>query len=222
MRSKVSRRKLLQSTGAAFLLAQAEMVEIWAEARDPKHASHTCAGSPSFVSVVKRRAMIRAYTSDPVPEDVIQRLLEYAVRAPSAGNLQPWEFVVVQDPAVRSQLATAAFGQTSVASAPVIIATCADIQRMGKKYGTRGSFYSLVDTSFASLLILLGVVEQGLGACFVGAYNPVEVAKILGLPEHVRPVGLITLGYPAERPSKPHNKTISLQKLVHRDKWEPK
>ncbi len=215
MRSKVSRRKLLQSTGAAFLLAQAERL---AEASEP----HTPAESPSFASVVQRRAMIRAYTSDPVPEDVIQRLLEYAVRAPSAGNLQPWEFIVVQDREVRAQLATAAFEQTSVATAPVIIATCADIQRMGKKYGARGSFYSLVDTSFASLLILLGVVEQGLGACFVGAYNPVEVTKILGLPEHIRPVGLITIGYPAERPSKPHNKKIPLQKLVHTDKWEPK
>ncbi len=216
MRSKVSRRKLFQSTGAAFLLAQAEML---AEANEPNNAA---AESFSFASVVKRRAMIRVYKNDSVPEELIQRLLEYAVQAPSAGNLQPWEFIVVQDPDVRSQLATAAFEQTSVATAPVIIATCADIQRMGKKYGTRGSFYSLVDTSFASLLILLGVIEQGLGACFVGAYDPVEVAKILGLPEHVRPVGLITIGYPAERPSKPHNKKIRLQKLVHRDTWEPK
>lgn len=216
VRSKVSRRKLLQSTGAAFLLAPAELL---AEASE---SNHTAAELSSFASVVKRRGMIRAYKNDPVPEELIQRLLEYAVRAPSAGNLQPWEFIVVQDPAVRGQLATAAFEQTSVATAPVIIATCADIQRMGKKYGTRGSFYSLVDTSFASLLILLGVVEQGLGACFVGAYDPVAVAKILGLPEHVRPVGLITVGYPAEQPRKPHNKKIQLQKLVHRDKWEPK
>ena len=214
VRSKVSRRKLLQSTGAAFLLTQAEIL---AEASEP---NNTAAESPSFASIVKRRAMIRAYKNDPVPEELIQRLLEYAVRAPSAGNLQPWEFIIIQDPEVRAQLATAAFEQTSVATAPVIIAKCADIQRMGEKYGTRGSFYSLVDTSFASLLILLGVVEQGLGACFVGAYDPVEVAKILGLPEHVRPVGLITIGYPAEPPRKPHNKKIRLQKLVHRDKWD--
>ena len=192
-----------------------------AEANEPTNASadSASADSPPFASVVKRRAMIRAYTNDPVPEELIERLLEYAIRAPSAGNLQPWEFIVIQDPEVRAQLAKAAFEQTSVATAPVIIATCADIQRMGKKYGTRGSFYSLVDTSFASLLILLGVVEQGLGACFVGAYNPVEVAKILGLPEHVRPVGLITIGYPAEQPKKPSNKKIPLNKLVHRNTW---
>ena len=216
MRSKVSRRKLLQSTGAAFLLAQTARVATQADA---KAADDTAADSSSFAAVVKRRAMIRAYTDQPVPEQVIQRLLEYAVQAPSAGNLQPWEFIIIQDPEVRSQLAKAAFGQTSVATAPVIIATCADIQRMGEKYGTRGSFYSLVDTSFASLLILLGVVEQGLGACFVGAYDPVEVAKILGLPDHVRPVGLITIGYPAEQPRKPGNKKIPLKQLVHRNTW---
>lgn len=213
MQAKVSRRKLLQSTGAAFLLVQA------ATRTEANASDNAAADSSSFASVVKRRAMIRAYKSTPVPERIVQRLLEYAVRAPSAGNLQPWEFIVIQDSEVRSQLAKAAFGQTSVATAPVIIATCADTQRMGKKYGTRGNFYSLVDTSFASLLILLGVVEQGLGACFVGAYNPGEVARILGLPDHVRPVGLITIGYPAEQPRKPSNKKIPLKKLVHRNTW---
>ena len=105
------------------------------------------------------------------------------------------------------------------ATAPIIIATCADTQRMGEKYGTRGSFYSLVDTSFASLLILLGATEQGLGACFVGSYDSEQVAKIFQLPNHVRPVGLITIGYPAEQPRKPSNPKISLEKLVHENRW---
>ena len=90
---------------------------------------------------------------------------------------------------------------------------------MGEKYGTRGAFYSLVDTAFASLLILLGATERGLGACFVGAYNPEEVTKILQLPNHVRPVGLITLGYPAEKPRKPTNKKIPLENLIHENTW---
>jgi len=101
----------------------------------------------------------------------------------------------------------------------VIIATCADIQRVGSKYGTRGSFYSLVDASFASLLILLGAVEQGLGACFVGAYNPEAVSQLFALPDHVRPVGLITIGYPAEPPRKPSTPKLPLSKLIHAEKW---
>jgi nitroreductase len=206
----VTRRQLLQGTGAALLLAQAEALAA---------VGMETSGAKTFATVVKRRAMIRAYKSDPIPEEKIQRLLEYAVRAPSAGNLQPWEFIVVKSPENRAALAKAALGQTWVASAPVIIATCADIQRAGSKYGTRGSFYSLVDTAFASLLILLGAVEQGLGACFVGAYNPEEVAKFFALPDHVRPVGLITIGYPAEAPRKPGTAKLPLSKLVHREKW---
>jgi nitroreductase len=172
----------------------------------------------SFAEVVKRRAMIRSYKTDPVPDEKIQRLLEYAARAPSAGNLQPWAFIVVKDPEARARLANASGRQVSVATAPVIIVPCADIQQAGKS-GSRGSFFSLVDTAFASLLILLGAVEQGLGACFVGSYLPEEVAKALALPDHVRPVGLITIGYPAEQPQKPKTPKTPLSKMVHMDKW---
>ena len=210
----VTRRRLLQGTGAALLLGRAAT-----RATAGSETSEAKKKGPSFAAVVKHRAMIRAYKSDPVPEEKIQRLLKYAVRAPSAGNLQPWEFIVVKSPETRAKLAKAAFDQTSVASAPAVIVTCADIQRAGSQYGARGAFYSLVDTAFASLLILLGAVEQGLGACFVGSYNPEEVVKIFALPDHVRPVGLITVGYPAEQPRKPGTAKIPLSKLVHMEKW---
>jgi nitroreductase len=211
-RSSSTRRQFLQTAAATLLLGKSGGIALSEESTE--------GNSPqSLAEVVRRRTMIRAYKSDPVPEEKIQRLLEYAVRAPSAGNLQPWEFIVVKDPEVRARLAKAAGGQQSVATAPLIIATCADIQRVGSKYGARGSFYSLVDAAFASLLILLGVVEQGLGACFVGAYDPQEVAKIFALPDHVRPVGLITIGYPAEKPRKTRTPKIPLSKLVHYEKW---
>ena len=207
--ARPTRRTVLQGIGAAALLSHARDLAFALEQGQPA----------DFASVVKRRRMIRRYTDRPVSEDAVTRLLRYAVRAPSAGNLQPWEFIVVRDPAVRADLAKAAMNQRSVATAPVIVATCADVQRMGEKYGTRGAFYSLVDTAFASLLILLGATEQGLGACFVGAYDPAAVAKIFGLPDHVRPVGLITLGHPAEEPRKPSGKRIPLERLIHENVW---
>jgi nitroreductase len=209
---RLSRRLFLYGTSAALLGARAQPSVLAAPAT-------VASNGMSFAAVVRRRAMVRAYKADPVPERMIRQLLQYAVRAPSAGNLQPWEFIVVRSAEHRDRLAKAAFGQTWVASAPVIIATCADIQRSGQRYGTRGTFYSLVDTAFASLLILLGAVEQGLGACFVGAYDQEEVTKILALPEHVRPVGLITVGYPAESPRKPGTPKIPLDKLVHYERW---
>jgi nitroreductase len=214
MNGGVTRRRLLQSAAVSLLLESAAT-----RAVAETETQRTKKTATSFAAVVNRRAMIRAYKSDPVPEEKIQRLLKYAVRAPSAGNLQPWEFIVVKSPETRAKLAKAAFDQTSVASAPVIIATCADIQRAGSQYGARGAFYSLVDTAFASLLILLGAVEQGLGACFVGSYNPEEVTKLFALPDHIRPVGLITVGYPAELPRKPGTSKLPLGKLVHAEKW---
>jgi len=214
MNTGVTRRRLLQSAAVSLLLESAA-TRVVAETAAPGAKKK----ATSFAAVVKRRSMIRAYKSDPVPEGKIQRLLKYAVHAPSAGNLQPWEFIVVKSPETRAKLAKAAFDQTSIATAPVIIATCADIQRAGSKYGARGSFYSLVDTAFASLLILLGAVEQGLGACFVGSYNPDEVTKLFALPDHVRPVGLITVGYPAESPRKPGTPKLELGKVVHTEKW---
>lgn len=173
----------------------------------------------SFETVVRRRAMIRAYTDAPVPEAKILRLLSYATRAPSAGNLQPWEFVIVRNRDIRARLAEASGGQKSVAGAPVVIVTCGDVERGLKQYGPRAAFFSLVDTAFASLLVLLGAVEQGLGACFVGSYDPVKVTEILGLPSHVHPVGLITIGYSAEKPRKPPNPRIPVKTLIHTDHW---
>jgi nitroreductase len=209
----VSRRQLLQGIIAFSLTSGITVPRAGAESSEKKNAEK------SFAWVVKHRGMVRAYKNNPIPEEKLHRLLQYAVRAPSAGNLQPWEFIVVKNPDVRAQLAKAAMNQTSVATAPVTVVTCADIQRMGSQYGARGAFFSLVDASFASLLILLGAVEQDLGACFIGSYNPEEIAKVLSLPAHVRPVGLITIGYPAEQPQKPKTKKIPLNKLVHVDKW---
>ncbi len=208
----LSRRRVLQSAAVALALQASERFSEATETLTPEKPPK------SFAGVVKRRAMIRSYKSDPVPEEKIQRLLEYAVRAPSGGNLQPWEFIVVKNPDVRAKLADATGKQISVMTAPLVIVTCADVQRGGKS-GGRGSFFSLVDTSFASLLILLGAVEQGLGACFVGSYDPEAVAKLLTLPDHVRPVGLITIGYPAERPQKSKTPKLPLKQLVHVDKW---
>jgi len=153
-----------------------------------------------------------------VGEEKVQKLLSNAIRAPSAGHLQPWDFIIVRDLATKKRLARAALQQDFIAQAPVVIVTCANSHRNAWRYGQRGmNFYSLIDTAFASLIILLTAVEEGLGACFVGAYNDSEVSHVLGLPEGVRPVGIIPIGYPAERPLMA--KRLPLQEILHMDKW---
>ena len=81
-----------------------------------------------------------------------------------------------------------------------LIMVCSNTSRSLCKYGKRGrDFYSIVYGVFASMLMLLTQVSQGIGACFVGTFEDEKVSKILNLPKHVKPIGIITLGYPAER-----------------------
>lgn len=169
-----------------------------------------------FNDLVRRRSMIRSFRPDPVPEELVQKLLRNAIRAPSAGHLQPWEFIVVRDGRIKERLAEAALGQMFIAQAPVVIVTCRNLERNAWRYGDRGRhFYSLIDTAFASLIILLTARNEGLGACFVGAYRDTQVWKILGLPDHVRSVGIIPIGWPAEEPIRAER--IPLPEVVH---WE--
>jgi len=155
-----------------------------------------------FQELVHKRGMVRAFRPDPVPEELVQKLLSNAVRAPSAGNLQPWEFIIVRDEETKLRLARAALGQMFLAEAPVVIVTCRDVERNARRYGDRGRhFYSLSDVSCATMMILLTASNEGLGACWVGAYHDEEVSRVLGLPEHVRPVALVSVGWPAEKPT---------------------
>lgn len=167
-----------------------------------------------FDQLTRDRRSVRAFRADPVADETVERLLAAAVRAPSAGNLQAWEFLVVRDGETKRRLAHAALEQTFVAEAPVVIVTCRNLIRNSFRYGARGrDFYSLTDASCASMLLLLAARNEGLGACFVGAYRETEVARILGLPSHVRPVGIIPVGYADESP--PPASRLPLSEVVH-------
>jgi nitroreductase len=179
-------------------------------------AARAAAGG-ALEDLLARRRMVRRFTAEPVSEAQVRRLLAAARRAPSAGNTQPWAFVVVRERKTRRALARAALGQTFVAEAPVAIVACADAARARSRYGARGDHYSVVDTAFASMCLLLAVVEEGLGACFVGALDEGAVARILGLPARVRPLAVIPVGHPAERPRRA--KLRPLDEMVRRERW---
>jgi nitroreductase len=171
-----------------------------------------------FEELVRKRGMVRAFRPDPVPDELIQKLLGNAVRAPSAGNLQPWEFIVVRDDESKRRLAKAALSQMFLAEAPVVIVTCRDVERNAWSYGDRGRhFYSLSDVSCATMMILLTAGNEGLGACWVGAYRDEEVSRILGLPERVRPVALVSVGWPAEESTA--TERIPLAEVVHYERF---
>lgn len=171
-----------------------------------------------FSEVLKKRKMIRKFQRKPVPDELIMKLLATAQRAPSAGFTQVQEFVIIKDEKTKNALAKAAFGQEQVSEAPVVIVVCSNWGRAHERYGERAkNFYSITDGAFSSLLILLSCIEHGLGACFVGAFHDEEVAKILKLPDKVRPIGIIAIGYPDEKPGKFHR--FDLKKILHFEKW---
>ncbi|RLE29702.1 nitroreductase family protein [Candidatus Acetothermia bacterium] len=152
-------------------------------------------------AIRKRRSIRRFDQGGEVSPETVEALLTAAIMAPSAGNAQPWKFVVVRSSGLKAELARAALGQAFIAQAPVVIVVCADLARARRAYGERGeSLYCLQDTAAAIQNLHLAAVELGLGTCWVGAFDEREVARLLGLPGSLRPVALIPVGYPAERP----------------------
>lgn len=159
---------------------------------------------------IKKRRSIRKFDPEKeVTDKQIEKLLEAARWAPSAGNLQSWFFVVVRDKKTKEELAEAASGQDFVAQVPVIIISCADLERNASRYGNRGSsFYAFQDATIATQNLWLAATEMGLGAVWVGAFNENEVSRILNLPSHLRPIAILPIGYPAESPSPPPRRSI--------------
>lgn len=153
-----------------------------------------------FWDVIHARRSVRQFRQDkPVKEAQVEKLLEAAIRAPSAGNRQPWHFYVVWSQDVKDGLAAAAFDQTFVAEAPVVIVVCADAARSAARYGSRGrDLYCIQDTAIAATHIMLAAVDMGLGVCWVGAFDEEQAAAVLRLPAMLRPVAILPIGYPAK------------------------
>lgn len=153
---------------------------------------------------IDHRCSVRRF--DPtvdVPPETVEHLLQAAIRAPSAGNRQPWHFYVVREQAVRDGLAAAAGGQIFISQAPVAIVVCADAEQSAQRYGDRGrELYCLQDTAAATEHILLGAVALGLGSCWVGAFDEDQASRVLDLPPRHRPVAILPIGKPATEPTR--------------------
>jgi nitroreductase len=167
---------------------------------------------------INGRRSIRAFTNKPVSDEDVKIILEAARQAPSAGNLQPWEFIVVRDAEIKRGLAQAALNQTFIEEASVVIVACANKSRSSPRYGSRGAnLYCIQDTAAAIQNLHLAANALGLGTCWVGAFNEAEAKKLLSTPVNVRPVAIIPVGYPAEKP-KPRPRR-PLTEIVHHEKF---
>lgn len=169
----------------------------------------------ALMDVIRKRKSVRQFEDKPVEQEKIETLLEAAQLAPSASNRQEWRFVVVQDKEKREALAEAALGQKFVGQAPVVLVCCAESD--GHMMACGEPCYP-IDVAIAMEHIALTAAEMGLGTCWIGAFKPAEVKKVCNIPEDIKVVELMPVGYPAD-PSETSKKRLPLEEIIHYDEW---
>lgn len=197
-----------------------------------------------FHQVVRRRHMVRSFTERPIPPEALERVLDAARRSPSAGFTQGYAFVVLEGAqstgSFWASVTTPAWRAASrrwpgLRAAPVVVLPLANRQAYLDRYAEEdkagsglsdpGAWpvpYWLVDASFATMLLLLAAVDEGLGAAFLGVWRGSdELLGGLGVPPGWEPLGAVALGWPAPDVPSPSLRRgrRPLEQVVHRGRW---
>ena len=178
------------------------------------------------LEAIKKRRTIRTYKTTPVSQDTLDIILEAGRLAPSWGNTQTWRWVVIQDQNLKMQIAEKVLrpgnrGTDAVKTAPVIIATCAELNKAGFREGQpstdKGGYWYMFDAALALENMVLAAKSLGLGTLFIGGMNANKVESLLGVPQGYACVILMVLGYPDEEPEARPRKEMA--ELVFRDRF---
>ena len=149
----------------------------------------------NVIDAIKTRKSVRQYLDKPIEDEKLTAVLKAGLLAPSASNRQEWRFIIVRDPTTRRKIAEVANNQTFVGEAPAIIVACAEtdghIMRCGQPCYP-------IDVANALDHITLAAVELGLGSCWIGAFDEEGVKEILDIPDEIRVVELMPIGYPSD------------------------
>ena len=181
------------------------------------------------LEAIKTRRSIRKYQDRPVEEEKILALMEAVQQAPSWSNLQCWEMVLVREQTVKQRISElsyvesffAAYGfkanpaQKALAQAPLVIVACADPGRSGTLLGQQ--FY-MADMGIATQNLMLAAHELGLASVYIGVFDEEALKVLLGIPAHIRIVGLFPVGYSAVE-AKPGPARRPLTAFVHEETW---
>ena len=163
-----------------------------------------------FFRLINSRRSIREFTDENVDGESLRTILQAANTAPSAGDLQAFEVVVVRDIVRRRQLAYAAFGQLFLERAPLILVFFADHQRSLARYGDRGvQLYCVQDATIAACYAQLAAHALGLGSVWVGAFDDEAVAACVGATHNLVPAVILAIGHPAESPEGTSRRSLS-------------
>ena len=174
--------------------------------------------SSDFRKFLAARVSIREYGSGPVPEEDITYILDCASLAPSAGNREAWDVVVVADPELRWALMQAAYDQSHVENAGILFVVCSNYIRSMSRYGERGILYAVQDATIVCTYMMLAVHARNLAGCWTGAFDEDEIRGILDLPQHIRPVAILAVGSLSGNPVA-RTSRIPVKEHVHHDNW---
>ena len=169
----------------------------------------------NVMEAIKKRYSVRSYQDRAVETEKLDSILEAARLAPSASNKQEWRFIVVRDKSIRQRLMQAAKDQAFVGQAPVVIACCA---KTDNHVMTCGQICYPIDVAIAIDHLALCAVAEGLGTCWIGAFDEDQVKKILGIPPRIRVVELLPIGYP-KNPAPVKKSRLPIKKIVKHERW---
>jgi nitroreductase len=170
-----------------------------------------------FIELAKKRISVRSYRPEPVSDELLNEVLEAGRLAPTACNLQPFQFVVVREKENLAALATGYPGDW-FKEAPVVIAVCTMPDKAWKRSKHDERCLIDVDGAIAADHMTMAAADLGLGTCWVGAFDPKIVRKVLGIPRTAEPLVLLTLGHPNENGRPKIRQPI--EKLVRYEKWK--
>lgn len=167
-----------------------------------------------FTELIKKRYSVRAYKSDPVEEDKLQRVLEAVRLAPTAANRQAFQIIVIHTAGREAELRRI-YGRDWFVQAPLVICACGIPAQNWVR--SDGKNYNDVDVTIAMDHLILAATDAGLGTCWIGALDPAAAREVLGLPDGVEPIAFTPLGYPADQPRPKKRKALS--ELVRYERW---
>ncbi len=160
----------------------------------------------SLLDVIFKRRSIRRYRSEPIPDNVLKKILEAGRLAPSADNVQPWHFVVVTESKIKEKLSKGRWNRFIKDSAATIVGC-----------GYAANEWSTVDVTIALENMVIAAEAQGIGSCWIGDFKEEELKKLLGIPNDLKVIALVSFGYPAEKPNPPSKKR--LKTIVHYNRF---
>jgi len=173
-----------------------------------------------FYEVIKTRRTVRNYKADPIPEDVLRRVLDAARIAQSGSNRQPWHYIIIRDKERMKGIVPLCANQAFIAEAPIVVVACG-MNLKTNRGGYMGDFGMLVDVTISFSQLTLAARVENLGTCWIGSFNNEGLKHYLGIPDDMQVVALTPLGYPARADAFFENATKKpLEEIVSYEKYK--